>query len=86
MSRFFRNLIVPWAAVHDVNGDGKSDIVWRDTAGDTAIWEMNGAAIVAQGSLGNVPTIWSIVAVRNFNSDGKFDLLWRDSTNTGTCV
>jgi hypothetical protein len=42
MSRYFRNLVVPWAAVHDFNGDGKSDIVWRDTGGDIAIWEMNG--------------------------------------------
>jgi hypothetical protein len=23
------------------------DIVWRDTGGDIAIWEMNGAAVVA---------------------------------------
>jgi phospholipase/lecithinase/hemolysin len=80
MARFFRNLVVPWAAVHDVNGDGKSDIVWRDTSGDIAVWEMNGAATIANGALGNVPTTWSIVAVRDFNSDSKFDLLWRDTS------
>jgi phospholipase/lecithinase/hemolysin len=81
MSRFFRNLVVPWAAVHDVNGDGKSDIIWRDTSGNVAIWEMNGAAFIATGSLGNVPPgTWSIVAVRDFNSDSKFDLLWRDNS------
>jgi phospholipase/lecithinase/hemolysin len=79
MARSFRNSVVPWAAVHDVNGDGKSDIVWRDTAGDVAVWEMNGAAILAAGGIGNVPGNWSIVAVRDFNSDGKFDLLWRDT-------
>jgi phospholipase/lecithinase/hemolysin len=80
MSRFFRNLVVPWAAVHDVNGDGKSDIVWRNTSGDVAIWEINGSAIIATGGLGNVGGTWSIVAVRDFNSDGKFDLLWRDNS------
>ncbi len=80
MSRFVRNLVVPWAAVHDVNGDGKSDIVWRDSSGNLAIWEMNGAAVIANGGLGNVPTTWSIVAVRDFNSDSKFDLLWRDTS------
>jgi phospholipase/lecithinase/hemolysin len=80
MARFLRNLVVPWAAVHDVNGDGKSDLVWRDSGGDVAIWEMNGAAVIANGPLGNVPTTWSIVAVRDFNSDGKFDLLWRDGS------
>ena len=80
MSRFFRNLVLPWAAVHDVNGDGKSDLVWRNTNGDVAIWEMNGAAISATGGLGNVGGTWSIVAVRDFNSDSKFDLLWRDNS------
>jgi phospholipase/lecithinase/hemolysin len=80
MARSFRNSVVPWAAVHDVNGDGKSDIVWRDTSGNVAIWEMNGAAVIANGILGNVPTTWSMVAIRDFNSDGKFDLLWRDTS------
>ena len=80
MARSFRNAVVPWAAVHDVNGDGKSDIVWRDTGGNVAIWEMSGAAVIAGTGLGNVPTTWSIVAVRDFNSDGKFDLLWRDTS------
>jgi phospholipase/lecithinase/hemolysin len=79
MSRFVRNLVVPWAAVHDIGGDGKSDIVWRDTGGDVAIWEMNGAAIIQQVSLGNIPNTWSIVAIRDFNSDSRFDLLWRDN-------
>ena len=80
MARHFRNLVVPWAAVHDVNGDGKSDIYWRSDSGDVAVWEMNGAAVTAAAVLGNVGGTWSIVAVRDFNSDGKFDLLWRDGS------
>jgi hypothetical protein len=80
MSRFFRNLVVPWAAVHDANGDGKSDIYWRDGSGDIAIWLMNGAAVVSSGGLSGIPSSLSIVAVRDFNSDGKFDLLWRDTS------
>jgi phospholipase/lecithinase/hemolysin len=80
MSRFFRNLVVPWAAVHDANGDGKSDIFWRDnSSGNIAIWLMNGAAVIGSGGLSS-PSSFSIVAVRDFNSDGKFDLLWRDTS------
>ena len=30
-------------ASHDFNGDGKSDILFRDSLGDTAVWLMNGA-------------------------------------------
>jgi FG-GAP-like repeat len=74
MARFFRNLADPWAATHDANGDGKSDIVWRDTSGNIAMWLMNGGQVLASAGLGNIPTTWSIVAIRDFNSDGKFDL------------
>ena len=30
------------AAAHDFNGDGKSDIAWRDSSGNVALWLMNG--------------------------------------------
>jgi phospholipase/lecithinase/hemolysin len=80
MARLLRNLVVPWAAVHDANGDGKSDIYWRDNSGDIAIWLMNGATVVSSGGLSGISSNLSIVAVRDFNSDGKFDLLWRDTS------
>jgi FG-GAP-like repeat len=60
---------------HDFNGDGYSDIAWRDTVGDVAIWLMNGTAIASSGGLGTVPTTWSIVGQRDFDGDGKADLL-----------
>ena len=39
----------------DFNGDGMTDIVWRDTAGDTAIWLMNGATFRQPAELGRAP-------------------------------
>jgi hypothetical protein len=73
-------------ASHDFNGDGKSDIAWRQIpGGSTAIWLMNGAQIAQTGNLGVVPDSWQIVGQRDFNNDGSFDLLWRDS-NSGTVV
>ncbi len=48
--------------VGDLDGDGKTDIVWRNTTtGDVAVWLMNGvvikqARIVAAG----VPLAWQI--------------------------
>jgi FG-GAP-like repeat len=80
MARQFRNIVDPWAAVHDADGDGKSDIYWRDNSGDIAIWLMNGATVISTGGLSGIPSNLSIVAVRDFNSDGKFDLLWRDTS------
>jgi YVTN family beta-propeller protein len=55
-------------ASHDFNGDGKSDIAWRDTSGNVAIWEMNGTTILNPNTagVGNVPTTWSIVGTGDF--------------------
>lgn len=67
---------------HNFNGDGKSDIVWRQTGGTAAIWLMNGAQVTQSGGLGTVGTSWQIVGQRDFDSDGRSDLLWRDSSGT----
>ncbi len=67
---------------HDFNGDGYSDIFWRDNSGNMAIWEMNGGTILnpSNSGLGSVPTTWSVVGQRDFNGDGKADILWRNTT------
>jgi hypothetical protein len=70
----------PGPATHDLNANMTSDIVWRDTGGDVAVWLMSGASVVSSAGLGNVPTTWSIVGQRDFDGDGKTDLLWRDTT------
>ncbi len=67
---------------HDFNGDGYSDILWRDTSGNMAIWEMSGSAILNENTagLGGVPTVWSIVGQHDFNGDGYADFLWRNTS------
>jgi hypothetical protein len=67
-------------ATHDLNGDGESDILWRDSSGNTAAWLMNGAQILQSGSYGVVPSTWSIVGQRDFNYDGRYDVIWRDTS------
>ena len=64
---------------HDFNGDGKSDIAWRNTDGDFGIWLMNGTQILNNPDLGNVPNTWTVVGLRDFNGDGYADVLWRDT-------
>ena len=61
---------------HDFNADCKSDILWKDTSGNTAAWLMNGGSILQAGGYGAVPG-WSVVGQRDFNGDGNYDLLWR---------
>jgi hypothetical protein len=69
------------AGSHDFNADGHSDILWRDTSGNMAIWEMQGKNIINANSagLGGVATTWSIVGQRDFNGDFNADLLWHDT-------
>jgi len=70
-------------ATHDFNGEGYSDIVWRDALGDLSIWLMNGTQIASAPILGNVPTNWTIVGQRQISnvlsSNGYANLLWRDT-------
>ncbi len=65
-------------ATHDFDGDGKSDIAWRDTSGNTAVWLMNGAQVTQSAGIGAAPTVWSVVGQRDFDGDGKHDWLWSD--------
>ena len=65
---------------HDYNGDGASDVAWRDQIGDAALWLMNGATPASTGGFSGVPSAWSIVGHRDFDGDGNYDLLWRDTS------
>jgi hypothetical protein len=75
-----------WSIVgqRDFNGDGNADILWHDTSGNLAIWEMNGTTLLNPSAtgLGAVPTAWSVAGTGDFNGDGYADILWRN-TSTG---
>jgi hypothetical protein len=67
---------------HDFNADGHSDIAWRDTSGNVAIWLMNGTTVTNYPTsfVANVAGQWAIVGQRDFNGDGDADLLWHDTS------
>jgi len=65
----------------DFNGDGVSDILWRDTAGDLAIWLMNSTGQEASGTTyPQIPTTWSVAATGDFDGNGTSDILWLDTS------
>jgi hypothetical protein len=75
------------AGVGDFDGDGKSDIVWRNSSsGQNYIWPMNGTAIKpTEGYIRTVADLaWRIVAIGDYDGDGKSDLLWRNSSSGET--
>jgi hypothetical protein len=51
------------AQVGDYDGNGKSDLLWRDAAGDTYIWFMNGTAVSSVGFVATVPSPWAVQSV-----------------------
>ncbi|NJM46195.1 MAG: VCBS repeat-containing protein [Alkalinema sp. RU_4_3] len=66
----------------DFNGDGRTDIFWRnDLTNQNAVWLMNGAQIQRASFLPNVPEEagWRETKLGDFNGDGKTDLFWRNA-------
>jgi hypothetical protein len=68
------------ATANDFNGDGKSDILWRNDAGALATWDMNDGTLLSSNPLGSVPANWKVAGTGDFNGDGKADILWRNDT------
>jgi hypothetical protein len=71
-----------WAVTHvvDLDGDGRSDLVWRNAAtGQTALWRMDGTAFAA-GAIVLTNAAWSVVKTGDLDGDGRGDLVWRNAT------
>jgi hypothetical protein len=66
----------------DLNGDGKADIVWRNTTtGMVTTWLMNGTTMSSNGTLlaaGN--GAWTVAGIGDLNGDGKADIVWRNAS------
>jgi hypothetical protein len=84
---YYRNL-TPGASggakLTDLNGDGKSDLLFRNTS-TGQVWRvlMNGFANVGGALTYTEPNLnWKIIADADFNGDGVSDALWRN-TSTG---
>jgi hypothetical protein len=74
-------------AQNDLNGDGRSDILWRADDGTLVDWlgGTNGAFTRNYASsVSNVSTDWHVAATGDFNGDGLVDILWRNDDGTLT--
>jgi len=75
------------AGTGDFNGDGRDDILWRDSAGTLTNWlgtALGGFTSNDVYALNQVPTNWTVAGTGDFNGDGRDDILWRDSAGALT--
>lgn len=66
----------PRIARNDVDGDGRSDLLWRsESRNDLAFWLMDGP-LRRVGEGHRVGGGWDVIARGDFNGDGALDLVW----------
>src|SRR5439155_1018225 len=57
-----------------------ADILWRNTDGTVAIWEMKGATVTADPVIANPGTSWKAIGTGDFTGDGfADDILWQNT-------
>ncbi|HET7125596.1 MAG TPA: plastocyanin/azurin family copper-binding protein, partial [Lysobacter sp.] len=65
---------------YDFNGDGRSDILWRNGSnGANSIWRSASSA-TKQAVTSVINPAWSVVGSGDYNGDGRADILWRNGS------
>jgi hypothetical protein len=74
-------------AVGDLDGDGRSDIVWQNAGGTLGAWFMAPDGInverVASFNMGISDANWKIAGSGDLNVDGKADIIWQNDATGG---
>ncbi len=74
------------ATVGDFNGDGKPDLLWRDTAsGELVVWYLRGLARAGESAV--APSAapgreWEIIGASDVDGDGKSELFCRSGASS----
>jgi hypothetical protein len=72
--------------IADVTGDGRADLVWRNTStGDVGVWYTavgSGAPSFTEQDFGVVSPDWHLQGSGDFSAAGPDSLLWRDDDGT----
>jgi hypothetical protein len=71
-----------FAGIGDFDGDGTSDVLWRNpTTGSVDEWRMANGQWQQSIDLGSHGQNWQVAGIGDFNGNGTDDVLWRNSTS-----
>jgi hypothetical protein len=63
----------------DLDGNGRSDLLWRNDNGQIAVWQTSNAGVLTSAvALGSASADWHIDGTGDFNHDGRGDVLFRN--------
>jgi ELWxxDGT repeat protein len=65
------------AGLGDLDRDGRSDVVWQLPDGTLRGWRLNGATVLAEGTIGALPAGARVLRVADLSGDGRSDLVVR---------
>ena len=70
------------AGTGDYDGDGKSDLLWRnDVTGENYLWFMNGTALASSGALLTLSDLnWKVAGTGDYDGNATADIVWRNSS------
>ena len=78
---FFTYQAVPTApAPSDFNGDGTSDVLWRNDSGDINTWLLNNGQVAGGTAPGVVSGAWQFAGAGDLDGNGTSDVVWQNTT------
>ena len=75
------------AAVCDLTGHGKTDMLWRYMNGHHSVWHMDGIERAGSGTIDPEEDLaWIVVATGDFDGNSTSDILWHHTLTGATSI
>jgi hypothetical protein len=65
----------------DFNGDGVSDALWRNTAGEVDTWLVNNGHVSGGAAVGTLSSAWRLAGAGDLTGTGASDLVWQNTSS-----